>query len=92
MAQRHPSERRQLAVLLEHLQSQLQVVAEGHGGLEAQITALDQKVTALDQKVDHGFATLGQRIGFVEAAVLDVRGEIRSLDQRFDEHLSPHAA
>ena len=110
------SERARFEVLMEDVQSQLKIVAEGHSGLdrrmdsldrkidsvsealEQKIGSLDQKVIRLEQKTEHGFAMLGQRIGFVESAVLDVRGDIKRLDQRmanmehrFGEHLLAHS-
>ncbi len=96
---RRPSEQARFEILLEQMQSDLRTVAEGHGGLKQQIedlthhvTRLDQKIVGLDQKVEHGFATLGQRVSFVEAAVLDVRGDLRRLEQRLEGHFSAHAA
>ena len=60
-------------------------MAEGHSTLDRKFEQLKNRLEVLDQKMDHGFATLGQRISFVEAAVLDVRKDIKHLDQRVED-------
>lgn len=75
---RQPSERARLEVLLEDIQTRVRVVAEGHSTLSRQMEEILAELKGVR-------AELGQRIGFVEAAVSE-------LSARFGEHLSAHTA
>ena len=80
---RQPSERARFEVLLEELRGGFRTVAEGHSLLVARMDRFEQRMNGVGQRMDQQFAAVIQRIGFVEAALLE-------LGQRFTVHEQLH--
>lgn len=60
-------EKDHLAVILERMESKLELVVEGHAVLHAEIQALSRKTDERFDLVDFKIATLNQKIDTVEA-------------------------
>lgn len=103
MATRQPSKQARFEVLLEKMQSDIRVVAEGHSGLKRQLgevrDELKQQMGLLETVVRDGFQEnrlahqrFEERIGRAETAISEGFHENRLAHERFEEHLAAHTA
>lgn len=74
--------KRQFGVVLEDINSKIDLVVEGHQGLNQKIDVLDEKVDVLDKKVEG----LDRKIDKVDEKLEDFRKEVNyKFDVVFDE-------
>jgi len=75
-----------LGVMLERMDSRIEIVLEGHAVLDGKIDVLDQKVETIDQKFGIKLGTLNDKIDAVNGGVEDIKTEMNcKFDLVFDE-------
>ena len=75
----------EVGALIEHFDSKLDLVAEGHGALDKKIEHLREDMDAGFKKVDYKFEIVFQKFGEVDKRFGQVDKRFDEVNQRFDE-------
>ncbi|HEY5583517.1 MAG TPA: hypothetical protein VIK78_03390 [Ruminiclostridium sp.] len=74
--------KRHMEVIVENLESKVQIVAEGHDILNRKIDTVDKKIDAVDKKVD----AVDKKVEDLKRDMVVVKDYIIGVDTKLNEH------
>ena len=82
------SSERHSGVVLEDIDSKLDLVIEGHQGLDKKIDIVDKKVDSLHEEMDYKFGIVFEKFDKIDTQFSDVKDELHIIRNELKEKIS----